>query len=194
MSESRSSITNTMYRDAITLVLIGFIAIVIWMLPFLNPPSEAAKMDPPGSVIALITWPEGNSDVDIWIDGPGEPVPVGYSNKGGVLWNLLRDDLGDMPDYTPLNFENAFTRGMPPGAYRVNVQCFRCPMTPIEVMLEVSTKSSATNSLTLLASSTITLNKTTEEKTGLAFELDEDGNVVLGSMNTLFKPLRSGSK
>lgn len=185
---------QTLYRDAITLVLIGFIAMVIWMLPFLNPPADDGKTEPPGNLMATISWPEGNVDVDLWVDGPTEPVPVGYSNKSGVLWNLLRDDLGTVPDYSPLNFENAYTRGMPPGDYRINVQCYRCPDAPVEVFLEVTHNNNGTGKMEPIGTSTISLNVNYEEKTGLAFTIGSDGKVDPESLNNVFQPLRSGSK
>ena len=58
-------------------------------------------------------WPDNwRTDVDLWVQAPGD-VPVGYSNKGGVIMNLLRDDLGTN-DPTPLRYENQFSRGVPP--------------------------------------------------------------------------------
>lgn len=191
---SRTRSSGTLYRDAVTLMLIGFIAMVIWMLPYINPPVDADKMEPPGSIIATIVWPEGNSDVDLWVDGPAEPKPVGYSNKGGLLWNLLRDDLGRTPDATPLNFEHAFTRGIVPGEYRINAHCYRCPEAPIEVSLEVSIKSSADSKMKTIGTSTIMLNTNHEEKTGLAFTINESDEVVPESLNTVYSPLRGGRK
>lgn len=183
----------TLFRDAITLALIAFLAMVTWMLPHLNPPAADGEIDPPGSISAMIIWPEGNIDVDLWVDAPGEPVPVGYSNKGGLLWNLLRDDLGNQPDALSLNFENAFTRGQIPGDYRVNVHCYRCPTLPVEVELEV-TAMSAEGKQSVIGTSTIVLRRDHEEKTGLAFTVGSDGMVDLESMTTLFKPLRAGAK
>lgn len=183
----------TLFRDAITLALIAFLAMVTWMLPYLNPPAADGEIDPPGSISAMIIWPQGNIDVDLWVDGPGEPGPVGYSNKGGVLWNLLRDDLGTQPDVLPLNFENAFTRGQIPGDYRVNVQCYRCPVLPVEVELEVSAMSAA-GKQTVIGTSTIVLRRDHEEKTGLAFTVDGSGFVDPESLTSLFAPLRSGRK
>lgn len=183
--------TNTIYRDAVTLLLIGFICMVVWMLPHLNPPAEVSKMDPPGNLVASIVWPEGAHDVDLWVSGPGEPVPVGYSNKGGLLWNLLRDDLGKTADATPLNFEHSFTRGLPPGDYRVNVHCYNCPTLPVEVDLEVSIKGGVEERMKTVSQTHITLNKNHEEKTGIAFSLDGDGRVIPESLNTVFEPLRT---
>ena len=191
--------TNYIFRDLYQLVTLLFIVLAALLLQFAQQDlSEAAEADMPGNLMATISWPEGNFDVDMWLDGPGEPVPVGYSNKGGLLWNLLRDDLGNFPDFTKFNFENAYTRGLPPGEYRINVQCYRCPQVPLEVSLEITKRGTAGMDgkapVETIALSTITLFKDREEKTGLAFTVDADGNVVKESMTTLFKPLRSAKK
>lgn len=184
--------SSTTYRDTVFLLLAVFVMVVVLMLPYLNPPANDAQIAPPGSVMASISWREGNDDVDLWMTGPGEPVPVGFSNKGGLLWNLLRDDLGSSPDYTPLNYENSFTRGMPPGEYTVNVDCFRCANLPIDVVLEVVKRSGGDDAqMELVASSTITLTRPKEEKTGLHFEIDDSGAVIPTSMDTIYRPLRN---
>lgn len=187
MSRTRAG-THVIARDVFGIVTVLFIGlVVILMQAKLKEATDESKM--PGSLAATISWPEGNDDVDLWLNGPAEPVPVGYSNKGGITWNLLRDDLGLQPDFLSLNFENAYSRGVPPGDYRINVQCYRCVNFPVEVSLEVVRID--TGGKTILAQSTITLRKPTEEKTGLAFRLDADGKLVPGSMNTLFEPLRA---
>lgn len=184
---------STIFRDVLLLLLLGFMAMVVWMLPHINPPAKDAEAEPPGNVIAHITWPEGNNDVDMWVTGPEEMQPVGYSNKGGLLWNLLRDDLGNSPDATSLNYENAFTRGIVAGEYIVNVHCYRCPITPVPVQVEVSVKTENGNksSMKILATTSVTLGIEGEEQTALRFRLTPEGELVPGSLNHVFRPLRA---
>jgi hypothetical protein len=95
---------GTVFRDVIMLALAGFVAMVILLLPHLNPKGEDAQAstEPPGNVIVEVRWPdELDADVDLWVEAPGD-VPVGYSNKGGAIFNLLRDDLGRKADATHL--------------------------------------------------------------------------------------------
>lgn len=183
---------KTVFRDFVMLMVLGFVAMVVWMLPYLNPKAKEAAADPPGNLIVAITWPEGNTDVDLWVMGPGEVRPVGYSNKGGVLFNLLRDDLGTMPDATPLNYENAYTRGIVGGEYIVNVDCYRCPVVPVPVDVEISvnTGSSGKNSLRDIATTRVVLHHDGEEKTALRFMLTNQGTLVADSMNNVYRPLR----
>ena len=99
--------SGTVFRDVIMLALAGFIAMVLLLLPHLDPPGKAAEENtqPPGNVIVEARWPdELDSDVDLWVQAPGD-IPVGYSNKGGAIFNLLRDDLGNRVDATGLNHE-----------------------------------------------------------------------------------------
>lgn len=184
---------NIVFRDLLLLCLILMVAFVeILLTQVVNTETKPGDIDMPQSIVATISWPEGNTDVDLWLNGPAEPVPVGYSNKGGVLWNLLRDDLGTLPDFTPLNFETAITRGIMPGDYRVNVDCFRCPQLPFDVSLEVET--SRGGQIKSIATSTIHMTANHTEKTGIAFTVDADGDVDPSTLNTVFKKLRSGVK
>ncbi len=183
------------FQDKLFLLMMGFAAMVYMMLPHLNPPANEDNAEPPGNVIVHITWPEGDTDVDLWVTGPGEPVPVGYSNKGGLLWNLLRDDLGNQIDATDINYENAFTRGIIPGEYVVNVHCFRCPILPVPVEVEVSVKGETENGgkipLKVIATTQVVLHQQGEELTAFRFILNRDGTLESGSLNHVFRELRA---
>lgn len=58
---------DTVFRDVIMLALAGFIAIVIILLPHLNPPAKAVEAaPPPGNIIVEIRWPDDlDTDVDL---------------------------------------------------------------------------------------------------------------------------------
>jgi hypothetical protein len=106
--------SDTVFRDVIMLALAGFVAIVILLLPHINPPGKEVKTaTPPANVIVEIRWPETlYTDVDLWVQGPKDK-PVGYSNQGGLIFNLLRDDLGHRDDISKVNYEVAYSRGRP---------------------------------------------------------------------------------
>jgi hypothetical protein len=188
---------RTTFRDLLMIMLLGFVFMIVAMIPHLNPPATEDDAEPPGNVIAHITWPKGNIDVDMWVMGPGEIVPVGYSNKGGLLWNLLRDDLGGN-DATDLNYENAYTRGIIPGEYIINVHCYRCYTFPVPVTVEVSVKRESDGNtktpLRVIATTLVELHSNGEEATALRFTLDREGNLEPGSMNHVFRPLRAMKK
>jgi hypothetical protein len=189
---------GTVFRDVITLALCGFVAIVVLLLPHLNPPVQAAAADSvraPGNVIVEIRWPDGyDADVDLWVQAPGD-VPVGYSNKGGAIFNLLRDDLGQIGDPTPLNYEISYSRGIPPGEYTANVHLYRNPKhQPIEVTMTVSVKADTHASAKHLLTTSVVLRREGDELTGFRFRLDAEGNLEAGSAHSLHKRLRSAAR
>jgi hypothetical protein len=188
---------DIVFRDIITLALCGFVSMVVMILPHLNPSAKADAIDSvssPGNVIVEIRWPDGHdADVDLWVQAPGD-VPVGYSNKGGAIFNLLRDDLGRIGDPTNQNYEISFSRGLPPGEYTANVHLYRNPSgQPVDVTMAVSVKANVQSSARPLLSTKMTLRREGEELTGFRFTLDQDGRVQAGSVHNLFKPLRSAA-
>jgi len=190
--------TGTLYRDILANFLLLFVMLLLVLIPHIREPEKAeASADPPGNIIATISWPEGNTDIDLWMIGPGEPNAVGYSNKGGVLVNLLRDDLGTMPDATPLNYENAYTRGAPAGEYIVNVHCYRCPVVPQLVSVEIRNSKGdprAAKGTALLFTSTLELRANGQERTAARFRIDDEGDLIPGSIDFTFKELRAMGK
>jgi hypothetical protein len=186
---------GTVFRDVIMLALAGFVAMVVLLLPHLNPPGKDARADaePPGNVIVEIRWPdELDSDVDLWVEAPGD-IPVGYSNKGGVIFNLLRDDLGRRADATGMNYEVSYSRGIPAGEYTVNVHLYRntAGVVPIPVTVVASVKKSPKESARQLLASKIELLREGEEQTVFRFRLSEEGDLVPGSVHSLQRNLRA---
>jgi hypothetical protein len=186
--------SDTVFRDVIFLALTGFVAIVLLLLPHLNPPAKAEEEAPsPGNVIVEIRWPdEVNADVDLWVEAPGD-VPVGYSNKGGTIFNLLRDDLGLHADFSEMNYEVSYSRGIPEGEYTVNLHLYRdlSGKLPITVSVVVSVKPSPEQAAKQVLATKIPLMIEGEEVTAFRFSLDGKARVVTGSVNDLPKPLRS---
>jgi hypothetical protein len=189
--------TNTVFRDVIFLALAGFVAMVLLLLPHLNPPATAHEgMPAPGNVIVEISWSDKiDADVDLWVQAPGD-VPVGYSNKGGLLFNLLRDDLGGQSDVTNVNYEVSYSRGIAPGEYIVNVHLYRdmSGQLPIPVVVSVSVKSSAQVAAKRVLNTKLLMKHQGQEITAFRFELDKKGNIVPGSVHDLPVPLRSRKK
>jgi hypothetical protein len=186
---------GTVFRDVIMLALAGFVAMVILILPHLNPRGEDAQAstEPPGNVIVEVRWPDQiDSDVDLWVEAPGD-VPVGYSNKGGAIFNLLRDDLGRKADATELNYEVTYSRGIPPGEYTINVHLYRNTggVLPIPVTVVTSVKKSASERARQLLASKVELGREGQEITVYRFRLSESGDLVSGSVHSLQRDLRA---
>jgi hypothetical protein len=178
------------------LALCGFVLMVLLMLPHLNPPATARDgTPPPGNVMVEIRWPDASdADIDLWVQAPGD-VPVGYSNKGGEVFNLLRDDLGHQADATGLNYEVSYSRGTPAGEYTVNVHRYRSSVPePIPVTVAISVADRARHVTRQILATEVRLTQVGEEVTALRFELDEGGALVADSVHDLPRPLRSGAR
>ena len=146
-------------QDTFGNLMVAFFILFVAVIPFMNPPTDAMKQmhEPPlGKITITATWCsdplklECNIDVDLWTQYRGsvedryeaEP-PVGYSNLGGVTYNLSRDDLGhvynDPNDNTrntdQVNFEVASSRGLPPGEHCFNLHLYNLKngILPVEV-------------------------------------------------------------
>jgi hypothetical protein len=168
------------------------------MMTVMNPPaksSESAGVPAPGNVIIEAQWPDKlDADVDLWVEGPGDR-PVGYSNKSGRLFNLLRDDLGRAQDMTDYNYEVAYSRGTPAGEYIVNLHMYRAigVTFPVPVKIVASVKADANGPARQLVATTVELRRENQELTALRFRLDSKGQLQPGSVNSLFKELRVAS-
>ena len=191
---SMKSGLNHAFRDVLMLLLLLFVAIDILVLPWLNDPGDRLEKeaDQPGNVSVEIRWGDGiDADVDLWVQAPGDQ-PVGYSNLGAEFFNLLRDDRGFAGEPLGLNYENAFTRGVPDGEYIVNVHLFhsRRGKPPIEVAILVSIRKPAER-LRELVTRTVQLRYTGHEITVVRFRL-AGGVLVEESVNA--NPVKLASR
>lgn len=184
--------SSTIFRDMTMLALAGFVFLVILMLPWINPAAlkKSGDIHSPGAVMVELFWPDKDkSDVDLWVQAPGD-VPVGYSDKSGHIFNLLRDDLGSWNDITDLNYETSFTRGIPAGEYVVNAMLYRledAPPIPVRAVVSVRQGDGMMRQILYADGKLVHLG---EEITLLRFSLDDTGHLEPGSVNNIFKPLR----
>jgi hypothetical protein len=188
-------VEGTVFRDMVMLALAGFVAIVVLLLPHIHEPGarETESTVPPGNVLVEIRWPDGSdADVDLWVQAPGDR-PVGYSSRAGLVFDLLRDDLGRRGDVTDLNYESAYARGAPAGEYTVNLHLYRAPAdrAPVPVRVAVSTRPAAGGGTRQLALRDVVLGRQGEEITVIRFRLDEHGELVPGSAHGLTRLLRT---
>jgi len=186
--------TNVVFRDLVFLALAGFIAVTIILLSHIHPEGrkQLGEVIPPGNVMVEIRWPdEMQTDVDLWVQAPKD-TPVGYSNLNGRFFNLLRDDLGGLADPLGLNYENAYTRGVPLGEYTVNVHLFsnREAIYPVPVDVQVSSRVPPAGTRKLLHSQ-VMLKFPGQEITVFRFVLQPDGSIVPDTLHSNYKRLRS---
>lgn len=187
--------TEFIWRDyfgIMFLVSAGLLAIVLLLV---NEPKEDESVDiqSPGSVIVELVWDsERNVDLDLWVQAPGDK-PVGYSNMSGVVFNLLRDDLGTRNDMSGINLENAYSRGTPAGEYCVNVHYYNDHdgSGPLKCKVMVRVKESLDSPAKPVVATELTMKSSGQETTAFRFRLTEDGKLVPGSIHSIDKPLRS---
>jgi len=178
---------GTVFRDVILLALIGFVAMVIIMLPHIKPTEvETQDHKAPGNVIVELHWPSNQPfDVDLWVKAPRE-APIGFWNMGGETFNLLRDDLGSEADVTNENYEISYSRGIPAGEYIVNVHQYGpLPIgTIVTATIVVSVRTQLEAARQILTTN-IELLRQGQEVTAFRFRLDQEGNLVPDSVNKL---------
>lgn len=181
---------NIAARDLFLNALAFCLLVLIIILPWINPTPAQTEVPPPGQIYVKVTW-NAHVDVDLWLKSPDDPKAVGYSRKDAqTAFALLRDDLGTDPD--PHNEETGFARSMPAGLYVVNLHLFR-GSPPMPVQVEIVLMSPGKPAVKFF-SETIILYAEKQERTVVAFRLDDRGRLVPFSVNKVFVPLRSGAK
>ena len=178
---------GTVFRDVILLALIGFVAMVILLLPHIKPTEvETQDHKAPGNVIVELHWPSTMPyDIDLWVKAPRQ-APVGFWNMGGETFNLLRDDLGSEADATDENYEISYSRGIPAGEYIVNVHQYgplpADTVVKVSVVVSVRTRLEAARQI---LNTDVELSRQGQEVTAFRFRLDKEGGLVPDSVNTL---------
>jgi hypothetical protein len=184
---------NVSFRDMLFLLVFAYLVIGAVALAHVEKKQQESEgASPPGNVIVDIHWGDTfDADVDLWVQGPGD-VPVGYSNKSGMIFNLLRDDLGHSGDPNSMNYEVAYGRGHWPGEYTVNAHLYRSvdQKFPIPVITKIALQA-PNGEVKDMLKSTVELSHVGQETTIFRFRLDDKGELVPGSVNRLHKGLRS---
>lgn len=178
-------------RDLAFAIAFVFIILFLFLVPFINPPKAVkdAEIKMPGNIMGWIKWPDYvDVDVDFWVRAPGDS-PVGYSNRAGNTFNLLRDDLGNVLDTTKLNYEVVFGRDMPNGRYTINVHLFRNGSELTEVPVDADVFISYGSRAVSVVKKRVVLKQVGQEITIANFVI-ENGKLV-GKPDDTHTPLRS---
>src|SRR5882672_1830165 len=186
---------NVSFRDMLFLLVFAYLIISAVALAHVAKKDQQAAQNqvaPPGHVVVELTWArDSDADVDLWVQGPGD-IPVGYSNKSGVIFNLLRDDLGRSADLNSMNYEVAYGRGKWPGEYVINAMLYRDRdhKFPVPATVRVSLQGDNGDVQQVLTSN-VALTYEGQETTVFRFKLDDKGHYVADSLNRIHKDLRS---
>lgn len=185
---------HIVFRDFLMFITTALMVAVVFTLTAIT--SEQAKNEDQapsvGNLVVEARWPDGMAlDVDLWCRGPGDSRPVGYSNRGGELFSLIRDDLGNIGDRTPANYENCITRGIEEGHYIINVHAYGGEEANLPVSVKVRVVLWKDNKLVPIYQGETRLEQMGQEATAVQFDLDNNQGLVAGSLRTDFEPLRS---
>ena len=190
--EGSGGISGTLMCDMAFSIAFIFIIFFIFISPFVNSQSKkdkGANIKMPGNIMVWIRWPDNvDVDVDLWVRAPHDK-PVGYSNRAGNTFNLLRDDLGMIRDSTPFNYEVAFGRDMPSGTYTVNVHLYRNGSELTAVPVDADVFISYGSQTVSIVKKSVVLERVGQEITVANFTL-ADGKPV-GKPNDVQVPLRN---
>lgn len=187
------NLSGTLMRDLAFSIAFVFIILFLFLVPFIKPAKadKDAVVKMPGNIMVWVRWPDYvDVDVDLWAQAPGDK-PVGYSNRAGDTFNLLRDDLGNTRDTTKLNYEVIFSRDMPNGRYTVNVHLFRNSSYLTEVPVDADVFISYGSRSVSIAKRKVVLKQVGQEITIVSFTL-ENGKLI-GKPDDAYTPLRSAA-
>lgn len=178
------------YRDLLISLLVVYMAMAVLALAAVTQARSTAAVSP-GNLMVQLWWaPDADADVDLWVEAPGD-TPIGYSNRSGRTFNLLRDDLGRGADIMSQNYEIAIGRGTPEGEYTVNAHLYRsrAGQAPLDGRITVTVQNGSAPREIL--NERFTLNHEGQEKTVVRFSLSDQGELKPGSILHLFKPIRA---
>lgn len=180
--------------DVLFSLLFAVIGVLAIIMNFINDPGSKLKDSPEiqGNLSIELYWPDHmDCDVDLWAQSPEDEKAIGYSNKGGVVFNLLRDDLGLYPDLSNRNMEIAYSRGLPDGEYTINAHLFAIKNTTCQLPVPVTLVVGVTNenNYSQLFRVNYELSYATEEKT-LANFVVYDNQYIEQSFNTIQRAIR----
>lgn len=179
--------SNTKFDMTLNLAA-GLVGLLVLLLVLVSPIVTKKTENPKGNIVVEIAWPECYSDVDLWVKAPND-LPVGYYRKNGKVFDLVRDDLGGGGEVSKANYEVAFAKGAPPGKYEVFIILFsnhpgspnRCEM-PFPVQADVDYYKTLSNKAPEYSMTrTVTLESVKERQAIVTFEIDENGDYVVGS-------------
>lgn len=182
------SSTNTAFNDTLLQMVALFLILVFILAVMVYEKSKEEQVDlSPGHLAVEIVWnPDYDIDVDLWVQAPGD-IAVGYSNPKGVIFDLLRDDLGKVNDIFPMNYENAYTRGLPAGEYIVNIHMYRNGphIYPIKVQYAISLGNNIKGKREKILFGEIELEYFGQEITVVRFSIDDSGRFIKSSVNDI---------
>lgn len=178
---------GTVFRDMLFLMVLGLVVVIFLITFLIAPVGKKFETEQRAEIVIEAVWPSGTKyDVDLWSMGP-DGVPVGWGVwEAAPSLNLERDDRGKLDDVAEINFESISVRTLEAGEYVVNLHMFYNHGEPLPVPVVV-TVVSKNEDIGRIFSGQVMLNHLREEVTVVRFSLDDDGNLVPGSVGNAYK-------
>lgn len=194
MRRRTKSSAGTVLHDFSFLMKVFMVLVLCIIMTLINPNKPAEPSTPSAGDIAVEAhWPDGlDVDVDLWVQGPEDSAPVGYSRRADKQFSYVRDDIGLARDSTQRNYEFSFSRGVAPGRYVINVHLYSGRSQPLPVPVRVVVTMTVGGEKVEVASREVLLEEVGQEQTAFSFELDALGRVIPGSVSTAYIRMRSG--
>ncbi|MCU7853644.1 MAG: hypothetical protein KZQ80_15675 [Candidatus Thiodiazotropha sp. (ex Monitilora ramsayi)] len=175
MSRPREDSMSIVFRDLLILLALLMLTLVVLLIPLIKVSLESVQTEiekAAGDMIAEITWdPDIPADIDLWASAP-QNENVGYASPYGEIFNLVRDDLGRDVDFSGLNYEFIFSRGIPDGRYRFSIVYYTdngLGSTPVDV--NVSIRRREGRLMHVIYEDKLTLEYPGQEKGIISFEM-----------------------
>ena len=183
---------GTVVRDIGLILMAVFVFVAVVAMLWVNPKGTKSEQKElirlQGLVVVAIEWPsQVNVDVDLWVKAP-QTMPVGYSNKGNVDCDLLRDDRGTIADPGTGNFEMTTCRVLDPkGEYVANVHYYGGNVIPVTVTYTINIKKDG--KLIPVTEGQVILETYSQEITLARFRVGEDGLPLRDTLNNFPRSL-----
>ena len=178
--------SSVSWRDLLFILLGSLILVMTLLLLLINDPASESDSALRDVLIIDVYWeePYRGADVDLWVKGPADNKAVGYSNKTGTQFSLIRDVLSRRTTLAPINHEQAGAQALVDGSYAVNLHLYRTgdakiPL-PVRVVVSVMNKEVLGKTVELLFQG--------QELTVFNFKLNGG---VIESVNDIQHPIRA---
>lgn len=173
------------YRDLLVALVIVYMAIAVMVLIGAK---QLSKIDvyPQGLVIISDHWSDASdSDVDLWVKSPDDPVPTGYSHMSGVDCNLLRDDLGRYIDPFSTNTEMTVCKRPVSGEWITGIMLYDNYDHQVPVWVDVTVQEIKHGKSMIILNKRFYLDHKGQYLTTWRWTFDDKGNILPGSVNNI---------
>lgn len=192
--DEESSATLYAWNDLLLAIFAGCMFLLAAFLIKINdakPVDEAISNRETGSIAVYCFWADSiDADIDIHVLSP-EGEHNYYQRMQGRIWSILRDDLGKTGDPGERNFENAATRGLVPGPYRITVHAYRAAngLYPIKIDCEVRVNPRKGKEKPIVITNSVELLGLGNEQAVVSFVLGADGRIQTDSISHDFESI-----